>query len=309
MGAVRPRRVDGYLENGRFYGSWKRGHYPFPYDEASCSYFSTYEEKERLDIFHKMFMTARKDVYYFAPIDKLPSPLILDLGCGTGIWTIDVADKFPQGMVHGVDLALIQPEYIPPNIKFDQMDIEDPWRNMRPGEWDLIHMRTLNGSIANWPHLYGEIYRHLKPQSGYIEQVEIDFVPKSHDNSVHQHTCVAQWAEELMAATEKLGRPLRMDAEVTKRRLHAAGFVEIRHETIMIPLNGWPSDAQARDVGRWFNLGMKLGIHALTVGPLTRAHNRSAEEVYNIINRVTGEIHLRELRGFCTLHIFSARRP
>lgn len=143
--------------------------------------------------------------------------------------------------------------------------------------------------------------RHLKPQSGYIEQVEMDWVPQSHDGSVTRHSYVAQWAQELMDATEKLGRPMRLNPELTKQRLHAAGFVDIRHDTIMVPLNGWPVDNQSRELGRWFNLGLKQGIHALTVGPLSRAHHRSPEEVYNIINKVTGEIHSRELRGFCTL--------
>lgn len=27
--------------------------------------------------------------------------------------------------------------------------------------WDLVHMRMLNGSIANWPRLYSEIYRFV----------------------------------------------------------------------------------------------------------------------------------------------------
>ena len=27
--------------------------------------------------------------------------------------------------------------------------------------WDLVHMRMLNGSITNWPRLYGEIYRYV----------------------------------------------------------------------------------------------------------------------------------------------------
>jgi hypothetical protein len=44
-------------------------------------------------------------------------------------------------------------------MRFMRQDIEDPWQNLDPGTWDLIHMRTLNGSIANWPHVYAEAYR------------------------------------------------------------------------------------------------------------------------------------------------------
>lgn len=141
----------------------------------------------------------------------------------------------------------------------------------------------------------------MKPQSGYIEQVEIDFVPQSDDGFIPRHSYIAQWAQELMDATEKLGRPIRLNPDLTKQRLRSAGFVDIRHEPIVVPVNGWPVDSHQRELGRWFNLGMKQGIHALTIGPLSRAHNRSTEEVYNIINKVTGEIHSRDFRAFCTL--------
>lgn len=48
---------------------------------------------------------------------------------------------------------------IPMNIRFLQQDIEVTWQDLEPNSWDLIHMRTLNGSIANWPKVYAEVYR------------------------------------------------------------------------------------------------------------------------------------------------------
>jgi len=47
---------------------------------------------ERLDVFHKIFLVARNGVLHSAPIYSLESPRILDLGCGTGIWVIDMAE-------------------------------------------------------------------------------------------------------------------------------------------------------------------------------------------------------------------------
>lgn len=49
-------------------------------------------ELERLDVFHQMFLVARGDKLYSAPIGHLQNPRILDLGCGTGIWGIDMAE-------------------------------------------------------------------------------------------------------------------------------------------------------------------------------------------------------------------------
>lgn len=48
-------------------------------------------ELERLDVFHKIFQVARKDVLHNAPLHN-QEPRILDLGCGTGIWGIEMAE-------------------------------------------------------------------------------------------------------------------------------------------------------------------------------------------------------------------------
>lgn len=83
--------------------------------------------------------------------------------------------KYPGGIHFGLDLNYIQPELsvfplspkvlvlicssIPANMRFLQKDIEDKWQDLAPDSWDLIHMRTLNGSIADWPKVYAEVYR------------------------------------------------------------------------------------------------------------------------------------------------------
>ena len=51
------------------------------------------KEQDRLDIFHKMFLVARQEELHRAPITRNDSPpRILDLGTGTGIWAIDMAE-------------------------------------------------------------------------------------------------------------------------------------------------------------------------------------------------------------------------
>lgn len=49
-------------------------------------------EKDRMDIYHKLFLVARRDQLHQAPIPHQWEPRILDLGCGTGIWSIDMAE-------------------------------------------------------------------------------------------------------------------------------------------------------------------------------------------------------------------------
>jgi len=62
------------------------------------------------------FLAAGGELLY-APV-KDPRTII-DLGTGTGVWAIDIADKYPDAQVIGVDLSPIQPSFVPINLKFE----------------------------------------------------------------------------------------------------------------------------------------------------------------------------------------------
>jgi methylase of polypeptide subunit release factors len=59
-------------------------------------------EQDRLDLGHEMSLVALNGELHLAPL-KNPQR-ILDVGTGTGIWAIDMADKYPSAEVIGTDL-------------------------------------------------------------------------------------------------------------------------------------------------------------------------------------------------------------
>lgn len=75
--------------------------YGFPMDD---------KELERMDICHTKYFALLDKKHFLAPIGDNPQR-ILDLGCGTGIWCMDVADRFPGADVVGVDIAPTQLEW------------------------------------------------------------------------------------------------------------------------------------------------------------------------------------------------------
>lgn len=92
---------------------------------------------------------------HLAPIDWCLQR-ILDIGCGTGTWCIEMADSYPSAEVIGVDLSPSQPLLVPPNASFQLDDIEEEWTWTR--SFDYIHTRYMAGVICDWPGLIQQCF-------------------------------------------------------------------------------------------------------------------------------------------------------
>ena len=95
---------------------------------------------------------------------------LLDLGCGSAVWTAAVAMKFPETDVVGVDITPPANDFELDNLTFETANMEEPWgfANERSGCYDLISVRVLVSAIRDWPSLIRWCFEHLKP-GGWIE--------------------------------------------------------------------------------------------------------------------------------------------
>lgn len=57
------------------------------------------QEMDRIDMSHAKYYMLLDKKRFLAPIPDHPQK-ILELGCGTGIWSIDIADEYPSAEVH-----------------------------------------------------------------------------------------------------------------------------------------------------------------------------------------------------------------
>ncbi|KAL8940001.1 MAG: hypothetical protein Q9216_003053, partial [Gyalolechia sp. 2 TL-2023] len=72
-----------HSENGREYHGYRRGMYLYPCDK---------EEQNRMDCMHALFNEARaKKLHEYPLVSHGEPPRVLDLGCGTGLWCMDMA--------------------------------------------------------------------------------------------------------------------------------------------------------------------------------------------------------------------------
>lgn len=198
---------------------------------------------------------------YLAPIGNSPQK-ILDLGTGTGIWAIDMADRFPSARVIGNDLSPIQPQWVPPNCFFEVDDITKPWTHSRD-TFDFIHGRGLHGSIYNWPGLYKEAYAALKP-GGWLESVEyaVKFFADGPDGQPlpdNPESAIFQWCKLGNEATEKTGRPFAITDDLVRWQKEA-GFINVTEKMYKVPCGPWAKDPKMKDIGRYNLLNMVQAI-------------------------------------------------
>ncbi len=131
-------------------------------------------EVNRLDFQHYMMRSALHG-NYAAPISAPES--ILDVGCGTGRWAIEMAQLFPAAQVVGIDVVAspidsTTHEQLPANYTFQAGNILEGLA-LPDASFDFVHQRYMIGAIPieRWPTTVSELARLTRP-SGWVELVE-----------------------------------------------------------------------------------------------------------------------------------------
>ena len=270
-------------ENGRRYHSYREGSYPLPNDES---------EQERLDLLHHIFKLMLDGELFRAPIPPDPHR-VLDFGTGTGIWAMDFADQFPSAEVVGTDLSPIQPMWVQPNCRFYVDDVESEWVYRESEAFDFIHGRGMAGSIRDWPKLYEQIYKNLKP-GGYLEMQEYETWVRSDDGTLENAKFIIEWQEKIDEASKAFGKQMNV-AGLQKGYIQDAGFEDVTEDIYKVsllisdnpeslltsnqlPQGPWPKDKKQKLIGRYQIAQMLAAVEPFTLAVFTRSLGWSNQE-------------------------------
>jgi len=222
------------IENGRRYHSFRSGAYAFPNDE---------DELDRMDLEHHIWLMLLGE-NYLAPLSEPQK--ILDLGTGTGLWAIEMADKFPAAHVIGSDLSPVQPQIVPPNCEFLVDDFEQDWM-WRDSTFDFIHGRLLLASVTDYPKLFQRAFAALKP-GGYLELHDIDPESYCDDGTLTTESNSLKWGKLFKEGCAGAGRAI-LPLEDYRRLMEEVGFTVVQEVIRKRPHNTWPKLKTLKRIG------------------------------------------------------------
>lgn len=286
------------FEHGRRYHAYAEGLYWGPNDD---------KQNTQLEIFHHIFLMILEGKLFLSPIEQPKH--VLDLGTGTGIWAIEMADQFPEAQILGNDLSPVQPTWIPANCAFEVDDFTRPWTHP-PNTFDLIYARGLYGCVGDWPQLLGEAYAALKP-GGWFESVEVATAFSSEataDKQLLEGSLVKKWCELAVEGSHRAGQPLDVAGKVGGH-LRRSGFQNVHDRVFKIPYGPWPKKEQMKLIGKMMMVNVLEGFEGFSLAIFTRVLGMTSDEAKEFNEQVLKELRDQRMNLWVKMVVSYGQKP
>jgi SAM-dependent methyltransferase len=193
------------------------------------------DEPYRLDVQHYALRETLK-ANFLAPIEA--PRWVLDVGCGTGRWCVEVCDQLPGAVVIGLDMVAGEPPRregeAPPPYRFVKGNVLQglPFAD---GQFDFVHQRFLMAGVplGAWLAVVVELVRVTRT-GGWVELTEIPWVVEG----------AGPATDQLLALGREMAASRGLDAgrevfDSLDGYLREAGLENVVREEFPIPIGEW----------------------------------------------------------------------
>lgn len=226
---------------------------------------------------------------------------ILDIGCGTGRWAIELARQFDQATVVGIDIVPPERPFtdelpLPTNYHFQLGNILQGLP-FPAGSFDYVHMRIMGLGIPadQWLTVINELARLTAP-GGWIESVECGLPT---DGGPALQRCIGAFTQILTARGIDLARTRTLD-DCFRRAQPPLAAVQSR--VVDIPLGAHGGGIGVRMAWNCRNAIQNMGQF------FQQAHLFTAEEWEDLLLEIDAELHDPQYHTMLACHLAIARR-
>jgi hypothetical protein len=162
--------------------------------------------------------------------------------------------------VKGIDLSPIQPNWIPPNLKFEIDDYNKEW--VGSTRYDLIHSREILGTVPDWVHFYKKAISALEP-GGWMDSTEPGIFMESIHKPLEKDHPFVMWPAFFTEIGEKSGITFDVGPKL-KGWIEEAGFINVTEKVVRVAVGRWPKDPGQKELGAWNQLRLYDGLRDFT---------------------------------------------
>lgn len=178
-----------------------------------------------------------------APVTTNPKQQIVDVGCGTGVVTCYLGNRFPDAFVWGIDLSPVPAmrRQKPNNVTFVQGNFQTLAAGdgrFAKGSTDLVFSRLLVFGMTDWQRYIETAASMLRP-GGYLEVQEVEQKWYTDGEVVSEDW---EWTKAYYAALRAKGLDPYC-AEKLDGWMRDAGL-----EAVQVKRFAWPFTIQQRDM-------------------------------------------------------------
>ncbi|KAJ7765253.1 S-adenosyl-L-methionine-dependent methyltransferase [Mycena metata] len=215
------------------------------------------EEKSRLRRQHEMFNEVLgkyppclPEIMQPDADDSTEPKACLDLGCGSGMWIMEIAREFPDALAVAVDLVPMQCLTMPDNCRSEVDDINLGLEHFY-GNFNVVHVRLIAAGIHDYVNFIDEVSHVLRPD-GLLDMVEFDFHVYDHMEDGNHRRCevdgntiaepwLARWLMFADVAAQNAGGQTDAATHVQRWITAHPAFQHAVYQDYWIPVSPHPS--------------------------------------------------------------------
>ncbi|KAG9019624.1 hypothetical protein FRB90_012470 [Tulasnella sp. 427] len=286
--------------HGRMFHTFPRSPYFLPADD---------EEAIRLREQHAVLQALVGEAYY-QPLRTMlglaeqqeAEKVVLDLGCGPGIWVEEFARGYQFAYFIGVDLVPMARQGLN-EAHFECYDISARGIRRDDGDVDTVHMR-----YGNFYDLIRDTHRVLS-NGGILLSIEIDWRPDYQiDFPRFNLQATLDFLHRVAECAALANAGTAWDPTRIPTWLVDAGFTDIQRDMRLLPVGQWSGSQPMREVGRLAQL-MCIKFAEAMRPAFTLLLRDDPQQVEHLIAEVRNELASDENTGWSIpVHLVTASK-